>query len=60
MFKQPRVPQMRAGMNLAEYVRELVLFLKDFSMDAWAQSKRHADEIERLKDEIERLKQGGG
>lgn len=33
-YKQPRVPPMKDG-RLTEYIRELVLFLKDFSLETW-------------------------
>jgi hypothetical protein len=55
-FKQPRVPQMREGTRLAEYVREIVLFLKDFCLEAWTQSKRHGEEIEKIRQDIEQIK----
>jgi hypothetical protein len=56
-FKQPRVPQMREGTNLYAYVREIVLFLKDFCLESWAQSKRQSEEIERIRAEIEQIKE---
>lgn len=33
-YKQPRVPPMKEG-RIVEYIRELVLFLKDFSLETW-------------------------
>ena len=52
-FKQPRVPQMREGTNLYTYVREIVLFLKDFCLECWAESKRQSEEIEKIKERLE-------
>ena len=52
-FKQPRVPQMREGTNLYAYVREIVLFLKDFCLECWAESKRQSEEIEKIKERLE-------
>lgn len=60
MYKQPRVPQMREGMSLAHYVRELILFLKDFTMDVWTENKRQREEIERIQKELESMRQEGG
>ena len=34
-MKQPRVPEYREGEGFSRFVRTLVLFLKDFSMDVW-------------------------
>lgn len=48
-FKQPRVPQMKEGSQLPGFIRELVLFLKDFCMESWTESKRQGDSIETLK-----------
>ena len=56
-FKQPRVPQMSEGANLYAFVREIVLFLKDFCLESWTQSKRHREEIEKIRQEIEQIKQ---
>lgn len=51
-FKQPRVPQMREGAPLAQFVRELALFLKEFCLESWTQSRRHGEEIERIKKQL--------
>lgn len=34
-YKQPRVPPMKEGAKIAEYIRELILFLKDFCLETW-------------------------
>lgn len=60
MFKQPRVPAMKDGTRLYDYIRELALFLKDFCMDAWTASKRQDEEIAQLKKEIEALRNDTG
>ena len=54
-FKQPRVPQMREGTNLYGYVRDLVLFLKDFCLECWRESKRQSEEIEKIKEQLDKL-----
>ena len=35
MYKQPRVPPMKEGDRIVDYMRELILFLKDFSLETW-------------------------
>lgn len=39
-YKQPRVPPYNEGTSLYSYIRELILFLKDFCMETWAAAKR--------------------
>lgn len=34
-MKQPRVPEYHEGEGLGRYMRSLILFLKDFTMDVW-------------------------
>ena len=34
-MKQPRVPEYHEGEGYGRYMRTLVLFLKDFTMEAW-------------------------
>lgn len=52
-FKQPRVPQIREGEPPAQYLRELALFLKDFSLESWTQSLRLSEEINRIKKRLD-------
>lgn len=40
MLKQPKVPPFRERDNLALYVRDLELFLRDFSLDVWTNMRR--------------------
>lgn len=56
MFKQPRVPQRRENTPLADFVYELTLFLKDFCLGAWQESKRQHEEIEAIKKQITEMK----
>lgn len=35
-MKQPRVPEYREGEGMGRYMRALILFLKDFTMDVWS------------------------
>lgn len=34
-MKQPRVPEYHEGDGYGRYFKTLILFLKDFTMDAW-------------------------
>lgn len=54
-YKQPRVPQMREGTNLASFMREIVLFLKDFAMETWTTVRAQEEEIRRLRAQIEEM-----
>lgn len=53
-FKQPRVPQMREGTQLPVFIRELVLFLKDFCLESWMESRRMNEEIAEIKKRLDK------
>ena len=55
-MKQPRVPEYRDGDGMSRYIRTLILFLKDFSMEVWAANNQRAREIEALKKEVDSLR----
>ncbi len=55
-FKQPRVPPMREEERLAEYIRELILFLKDFCLEAWMDSRKKEAQMQAMQEEIRALK----
>jgi len=55
-MKQPKVPPMREKDRLEQTVRELVLFLKDFCMESWAEHRRQGEQIARLRKEIDGMK----
>ena len=57
-YKQPRVPQMREGQNLAAYVRELLAFLKDDCMAGWNADRKKDAEIEQIKRRLDALEKG--
>jgi hypothetical protein len=38
-MKQPRVPEYREGDSVSKYLKNLILFLKDFSSEVWVASK---------------------
>ena len=45
-MKQPRVPEYREGDSVSKYIKNLILFLKDFSMAVWREMQNAAKEIE--------------
>ena len=55
-MKQPKVPEYRDGDNMRDFIRRLILFLKDFTMAAWTANNQRKKEIEALKKEIDSLK----
>ena len=38
-MKQPRVPELRDNESANQYLKKLVLFLKDFSSEVWVSNK---------------------
>jgi hypothetical protein len=61
-FRQPRVPEYREGESLAAYMRQMILFLKDCTMAAWAANGRRIKEIRALETRGKALEEemGGG
>lgn len=59
-YKQPRVPEYREGEAAGSYARVLMLFLKDFTMAAWAANNRRKKEISALKARVDALSAGQG
>ena len=57
-YKQPRVPSMQEGTRLTDYIRELVLFLKDFCLAAWNADRQKDKEIEDIKKRLNALDGG--
>ena len=47
-MKQPKVPEYRDGDNMRDFIRRLILFLKDFTMAAWTANNQRKKEIEAL------------
>lgn len=45
-MKQPRVPEYREGDSVSKYIKNLILFLKDFSMAVWRETQNASREIE--------------
>lgn len=47
-YKQPRVPQLRDGVSLYDYAKELMMFLRDFCMASWRADKRRDEQMEEI------------
>lgn len=56
-YKQPRVPEYRAGEPAGGYMRLLMLFLKDFASAAWAANNRRKKEIAALRAQIRAMRE---
>lgn len=59
-FKQPKVPELRENGGTDRYIRSLILFLKDFCMDAWTANRQRAREIAEMKARLSGLEQAFG
>lgn len=57
-YEQPRVPIWREGVKLAEYIKDLVRFLRAFSQAAWNADRLKDEEINKLKARLEKLEGG--
>ena len=58
-FRQPRPPEYREGENARDYMRLLILFLRDFSLAAWAANGRRKKEIAALERRVKALEESG-
>lgn len=54
-LKQPRVPEYNEGDGTGPYLKRLVLFLKDFSMDVWKSVDGIGREMKGMDDSAARL-----
>lgn len=45
---------MKGNGQLAGYIRELVLFLKDFCLESWMESRRMNEEIAEIKKRLDK------
>ena len=59
-YEQPRVPIWREGNKLTDYIKELVRFLRSFTVAAWNADRLKDDEIKAIKALIESSAGGGG
>lgn len=49
-LKQPRVPEYREGEGMGRYMRTLILFLKDFTIDVWTEVIALEKRVKQLED----------
>ena len=49
-MKKPRVPEYHEGEGYGRYMRALVLFLKDFTMDVWTAVTAIEKRVKKLED----------
>lgn len=57
-YEQPRVPIWREGNKLTDYIKELVRFLRSFTVAAWQADKLKDDEIKSIKARLDKLDGG--
>ena len=57
-YEQPRVPIWREGNKLTDYIKELVRFLRSFTVAAWQADKFKDDEIKAIKARLDKLDGG--
>ena len=57
-YEQPRVPIWREGNKLTDYIKELVRFLRSFTVAAWKADKLKDDEIKAIKARLDKLDGG--
>ena len=57
-YEQPRVPIWREGNKLTDYIKELVRFLRGFTVAAWQSDKLKDDEIKAIKARLDKLDGG--
>lgn len=56
-YEQPRVPIWRED-KLTDYIKELVRFLRGFTMAAWKADQLKDEEIKALKERVKKLEGG--
>lgn len=59
-MRQPRVPEYHEGEGLGRYMRALILFLKDFTMDVWTTVVALERRIKALESRMEVSENGTG
>ena len=57
-YEQPRVPIWREGNKLTDYIKELVRFLRSFTVAAWNADRLKDDEIKAIKARLDTLDGG--
>ena len=54
-YEQPRIPLMREGGNLYEYIKELIRALRATLQAAWQSDKVKDEEIKAIKERLDKL-----
>lgn len=49
-LKQPRVPEYHEGEGFSRYMRALILFLKDFTMNVWQEHMALEKRVKKLEE----------
>ena len=57
-YEQPRVPIWREKNKLTDYIKELVRFLRSFTVAAWNADRLKDDEIKAIKARLDKLDGG--
>lgn len=57
-YEQPRVPIMRDGAKMMDYIKELVRFLRGFTQAAWNADRRKDDKIKEIEERLKKLEGG--
>lgn len=57
-YEQPRIPLMREGGNLYEYIKELIRALRATLQAAWQSDKVKDEEIKAIKERLDKLEGG--
>ena len=59
-YKQPRVPVMRAGQRLTDYIRDIAAFLRENTIAAWNADRMRDAQMEEIKKRLDALEGKGG
>lgn len=56
-YRQPRVPEYREQDGVGKTLKQLILFLKDFTMAAWTADNQRAEEAKAMEARLTRLEE---
>lgn len=57
-YEQPRVPILRDGTKLTDYIKELVRFLRSNAQAAWNSDRLKDDKIKEIEERLKKLEGG--
>ena len=57
-YEQPRVPILRDGMNLMDYIKELVRFMRSNAQAAWHSDRLKDEKIKEIEERLKKLEGG--